>query len=347
MKIPAIRAKIGDWDYYVSTLTFDQVSKFVSRVDDELHKSNSLKDLIQRSITENYISIKKYILNEQELFFNSLVLAVYDEYPDWSEIEFKYDDIETYKMGILNFPGKHKIFPVDGQHRVEGIKAALLESPELGSQTISVIFIGHKNDESGMRRTRRLFSTLNRYAKPVTWDDIIALDEDDAIAIVTRELLEEHVLFTGNKVTKNKNPAILNDDKISFTSIINLYNCNKELLKLFRKKAKREHPDWKSNKTKFNEYLKFRPSKEELDSYNDLCFGFWNAFFEKTTIIESYVNSSEKEPAKPYRNSEVGGNLLFRPVGLYPFVQACIEIHQRTDITHLIIFLKNLTKKTS
>ena len=70
MRIPAIRAKIGDWTYYVSTLTFKQVNEYVSRVDSELHQSNNLKELIQRSITNNIQSIKKYILNQPELFFN-------------------------------------------------------------------------------------------------------------------------------------------------------------------------------------------------------------------------------------------------------------------------------------
>src|SRR5699024_5656182 len=111
-----------------------------------------------------------------------------------------YDNIETYQMGLLDFPGNHKIFPVDGQHRVEGIKAALLEKPELKDQKIAVIFIGHKNDEAGKQRTRRLFTTLNRYAKPVLLDDIIALDEDDVVAITTRFLLEEYDLFTGKRV---------------------------------------------------------------------------------------------------------------------------------------------------
>ena len=92
MRIPAIRAKIGSWTYYVTTLTFEQVDNFVSRVDDELHQSESLKDLIQRSITKNYLSIKEYILNQPEIFFNALVLAVYNDYPDWREIEFKYGE---------------------------------------------------------------------------------------------------------------------------------------------------------------------------------------------------------------------------------------------------------------
>lgn len=58
MKIPALRAKIGDWDYYVTTLTFQQVSQFVSKIDEHLHKSESLQDLIQRSITKISLVLK-------------------------------------------------------------------------------------------------------------------------------------------------------------------------------------------------------------------------------------------------------------------------------------------------
>ena len=34
-------------------------------------------------------------------------------------------DDEYFDLGFLDFPGNEKIFPIDGQHRVEGIKAAL------------------------------------------------------------------------------------------------------------------------------------------------------------------------------------------------------------------------------
>ncbi len=36
MKLPAIRAKMGTWTYYLTALTFEQVRDFVSKVDNEL-----------------------------------------------------------------------------------------------------------------------------------------------------------------------------------------------------------------------------------------------------------------------------------------------------------------------
>ena len=148
MKLPAIRAKIGIWVYYVATLTFEQIASHVKRVDDELHKSTFLSEMLQRSITDNYKSIANYIAQQDERFFNSLVLAVYDGDPQWHEVILDYDDGEEFSdLGILELNGNEKIFPIDGQHRVEGIKKILNERPELSGEKIPVIFIGHKKDD--------------------------------------------------------------------------------------------------------------------------------------------------------------------------------------------------------
>lgn len=333
MKIPALKAKIGDWDYYVTTLTFEQVSQFVSKIDEQLHKSKSLGDLIQRSITKNYVNIKDYIINQPSVFFNSLVLAVYDDYPNWQEIEFKYDETETYQMGLLDFPGQHKIFPVDGQHRVEGIKAALKDNSELKDQRIAALFIGHKNDDAGKQRTRRLFTTLNRYAKPVLLDDIIALDEDDTVAITTRYLLEEYDLFTGKRVIYAKQKAIPTTNKEAITSIITLYQANLELFKIFYGDKFNKKPTQKV----LGEYLKFRPSNENIEAFREFCVSYWDAFKTRLSFIAEYVNTVENA-AEAYRNNETGGNLLFRPIGLLPFVKSSLLIYQREEKTFDQIF---------
>lgn len=208
MKIPAIKGKIGETIYYIANLTFQQINQLVKRVDSELHTSTSLKEEIQRSLSDNYIKIKQYILTRDDHFFNSLVLAVYDGLPVWTEIRYELEEEWYHNVGVLHFNGDEKIFPVDGQHRVEGIKAALREKSEIASETISVILIGHNNTPEGMEKSRRIFSTLNRYAKPVRLGDIIALDEDDIVAITTRIMLENFPLFTGDKIKASNSKSI-------------------------------------------------------------------------------------------------------------------------------------------
>ena len=332
MKIPAIRAKIGTWTYYITTLSFEQVSINVEKIDDQLHKSKGLKDLIQRSITENYVKIKEYIQNQPEMFFSSLVLGVYDGMPKWIEVELSFGDEEFFNLGFLDFPNGQKIFPIDGQHRVEGIKASLKENPELKDNKIGAIFIGHSKDDAGMEKSRRLFTTLNRYAKPVTMDDIIALDEDDSVAITTRILLENFDLFEGKRVTKSNNKAIPDKDKISFTSIITLYQCNKEFLKLFRIKRKANDPNVQRDKKSLAVYLKFRPEEIEIEKFQNYLLKFWISFKHEIDVVNDYSSVSEDlNPASDYRNRVNGGSLLFRPVGILPFIQAVIDIKKRSN----------------
>jgi DNA sulfur modification protein DndB len=325
--LPALKGKIGIWNYYVSNLKFDDVNEFVRRIDNELHTSNALSDLIQRSISDNYLSIKDYILNQDERFFNSIVLAVYDGDPEWVEVELNYGDSEFFNIGFLKLTGEEKIFPVDGQHRVEGIKKALEENPELNGETIPAIFIGHKKNSEGIERTRRIFSTLNRYAKPVSMRDIISLDEDDLVAIVTRELLEKHKLFKGNRVLDSRGKPIPETNKDSLTSIITLYDCNREIFKYFKVEN-----DIKGN---INTYLKIRPTEDEINLFREYCFNLWDCLVDNLRVLGLFINR-ENEPALEFRNKENGGHLIFRPAGILPFVSSILEIKKKKHDLELI-----------
>jgi DNA sulfur modification protein DndB len=325
IKIPAIRAHMGTWVYYSAVFSFSQISTHVRRIDDELHRSERLREQIQRTITDNYKSLRDYILKQDERFFNALVLAVYDGTPKWVEVELDYgNDERYYNMGFLEFDGKEKIFPVDGQHRVEGIKAALAENPNLATEEVAVLFIGHQKTDEGMRKSRRLFTSLNRYARPVKLNDIIALDEDDSAAIITRELLETFPLFFGKRINNSEQKAISEADKDAFTSLITLYQCNVELLKFYILRVVNEKP----TPTYLLNYQKYRRPAEEIDGYLALTWHFWEKFVTIVDSMKGYM-SSEFEPALVYRNNVNGGNLLFRPIGIVPFVKAVLELSTR------------------
>ncbi|MCD0487920.1 DGQHR domain-containing protein [Pedobacter sp. MC2016-14] len=333
MKIPAMRAEMGGRTFYISTLTFEQISSRVSAIDKQLHKSEALNDMIQRSISKNYLNIKDYILNQSEMFFNSLILAVYDSYPEWNEVEFKFDDETTFQIGLLSFPNQHKIFPVDGQHRVEGIKAALLENPDLKSEKISVIFIGHLNTSEGMQKTRRLFTTLNRYAKPVSLDDSIALDEDDIVAIITRNLLEDYDLFMGKRIVYAEQKGISSNNKFALTSIITFYQCNVELFRCFYYYKF----DKKASKSSIDKFLKYRPEEDVINDFKTYTIEFWDAFKSKLFFISEYLRR-EINPVGENRNQITGGNMVFRPIGLLPLVKSSITISQLTGKNFSEIF---------
>ena len=61
MKFAAIKAQMGIWKYYVTTLTYEDISNCVSPIPKEISNSDSYANLLQRSITDNVENIKEYI----------------------------------------------------------------------------------------------------------------------------------------------------------------------------------------------------------------------------------------------------------------------------------------------
>lgn len=321
--IPAIKGKIGNTIYYIANLTFSQISTMVSRVNDELHTANSIKEQIQRSLSDNYIKIKDYIIKREDHFFDSLVLAVYDGDPQWREIRYEIDGHNYPNIGLLELNGKEKIFPVDGQHRVEGIKKALECKPEIADETIGVVLIGHKNTAEGREHSRRIFSTLNRYVKPVRLGDIIALDEDDTVAIVTRNMLENYPLFTGKRIKATNNKAIPTNDKMAFTSLMTLYACHIALFNTFI--SIRDNKKYTQSQLK--EYLKFRPNDDVLENFECFLVKFWDLMRDVFPEFNIFINNtSPTTAAAEMRSPKTGGNIFFRPIGLLPFVEAVSKI---------------------
>lgn len=328
--IPAIRGILGGKTYYTATFTFEQIAERVKRIDKELHTSESLREQLQRALTDNYKSIKEYILTQKEHFFNALVLAVYDGDPTWNELEFEFNDTRYYSMGFLHLNGYERIFPVDGQHRVEGIKSALKENPNLKDETITVIFIGHHDNPEGKEKTRRIFSTLNRYAKPVSLGDNIALDEDDVVAITTRDLLEKYPLFMNEnvKIDKKSSKALADNDEKSFTSLITLYETNKVIYTYYRSLSDSQKNIYTAKR--ITEFLKYRPQQQEIENFYTFLVDFWDMFTKKFQGVKSYIeNCGNETPAALYRNKESGGLLYFRPIALPRLVKAIFETQFR------------------
>jgi DNA sulfur modification protein DndB len=242
LNLPCLKGRIGDWFYYCSTMPFDEIARRV-KLPSEIDKKYTeptlkLGEWIQRDIGKERIEpIATYLSHQKERFFNSIVLGIYDGEPSWQEFEIKIGestedsqlsetDLRKFSQtfGILRLTGDESIFAIDGQHRIMGIRKATTDKPkEFIYDEVSVIFIAHKTDENGRKRTRRLFSTLNRYAKPVNKGEIIALSEDDNCAIITRMLIDNNT-YLKSRIAVNKNKSISQKNSQDFTSVIMLYD---------------------------------------------------------------------------------------------------------------------------
>jgi DNA sulfur modification protein DndB len=163
-----------------------------------------------------------------------------------------------------------------------------------------------------LQKTRRLFATLNRYAKPVSLTEIIALDEDDIVALTCRDLLENHPLFKRGRISLSKGRALAPNDSKNFTSLTALYQAMDLYLMQGKKTA------WQSFKT-------VRPNNESLvKQFITKGHDFWNFLINSIPELKRVQDLDAVEPLpKSYRSAE-GGDFLFRAIAP-PMVVRCLK----------------------
>lgn len=237
--IPAFKAKVGDWEYYICIMKYAEVARQIGFAY-ELGGNADLSTMIQRGISTRTQDIKDYLLASEHRFLGSLIVAVWGGQPSYQPLSMEDPDgmlsgIDR-QFGVLTFDGTQQYVALDGQHRLRAIKEAIKQKPEIGTEDICVIMVSHFDTEAGRVRTRRLFTNINRNAKATTGAENIVLDEDDGPAIVTRRLLNEHPFLKKDGIVKVftrqgdegdlKLAAgnVPQTDKKAFTTIINLYD---------------------------------------------------------------------------------------------------------------------------
>ncbi|MDR2834160.1 MAG: hypothetical protein LBV67_10640, partial [Streptococcaceae bacterium] len=136
--LACLRGNMGFWTYYSTLMKIkDIVSNdriITVSESNELYTSN-INRILQREIAPNRIrDISNYILNTNERFFSSLVVAIHRGNPRWTDIDL-HERIEIEgnvlseeelfnigsKYGILSLNGDEQIFALDGQHRLVGL----------------------------------------------------------------------------------------------------------------------------------------------------------------------------------------------------------------------------------
>lgn len=342
---PALRAGMGDWIYYVTTMRLSEVAEKIDYAHD-IHSNQSLNELIQRQLNKSRgKKIASYLIREKQRFFNAMVVGVYGGDPSWydfAEIVPEHPGVPLPSnvedsFGFLGFTGREKFFALDGQHRLSGIKQAIkTDFAEIAEDQITVIFVGHHKGDDGLIRTRRLFTVLNKTAKPVLKGDIIALDEDDVMAICVRRLLDRCEFFNHDQVAMRLQNSLPPSDKTSWTTITMLYDI---LTIVFRY----IYPQYNETDLTTLDKLKHeRPPEETIDGYYEFAVQFFqlmaSAFSEVSEVFEG--KSTAKAVAK-YRVAH-GGSVLFRPLGQRIFTQLVAELSKNYELEDIFDWLSLL-----
>ncbi len=128
----------------------------------------------QRTLRETRIpALKNYILNNPDNYiFSSLTASVDGAMKFIPSLNLGPEG----KLGRLYINMDSRLLINDGQHRRKAIEEALKEKPELGHETISVVFF----QDNGLERSQQMFSDLNKnVVKPTKSLNILYDHRDD------------------------------------------------------------------------------------------------------------------------------------------------------------------------
>ena len=339
---PALRAHMGDWTYYIVKMRMREVATEVE-FGSQVQNDYTLDEAIQRTIKESRVKkeIVTYLTGRSDRFFSSLVVAAIGGSPKFYPVSISDDpQFEVFadeegieqSFGVLRFSSDRKYYALDGQHRLKAIKTLLQPEdeaerveppPDFANEEISVLMVirpAESAEENWLASYRRLFSSLNRYAKPTDQDTNIIMDEDDLFAILTRRLITDHHYFQApgphlNSFRVKTKGRPLKEGTSHFTSLQQLYDMNKTLLSTHYRAnsgwglgpvAEREHD--------LKRFTRFRPSEEYIDDLFEELKLYWDAIIG--VIPDLQLNPSEaKNHQADGSEGAVGDNVLFWPIG--------------------------------
>lgn len=324
---PALKARMGDTDYYIVRMRLDEIHKNVHLIGAP-YEYKALSQALQRKLDEGRVKDEiTSFLERPDRFFSSIVVASIGGNPEFHPVRITAEKDESASLfkaggidesfGVLVFKAGVKFYALDGQHRLAAIQSFIGErkQPDISGDHISVVLIASQSDENKplppkeMRKRRRLFSWLNRYAKKPGKDTDIIMDEEDAFAILTRRLINDSKHFqprSGNSI-----PILMSGKSVPvgtgyFTGLQTLYGINRTLLTSdARLRDDTRDPRWNTPRS----FMASRPTEEELEGWYNELSGYWDGLFQ---VIPNLTD----DPVKMRNDSGTkSDHIFFRPIG--------------------------------
>jgi DNA sulfur modification protein DndB len=142
----------------------------------------------------------------------------------------------SQNMGFLTLQGSEILVPLDGQHRTKAFKFAMdgaddnnrpiqgiKANQELAKDEVAVILVRFQPDQA-----RRIFNKINRYAKATSRSDNLIIDDDDALAVISRNLLGDDGVIPSRLVRIGANTLTANAPE--FTTLSTFYDSNEAII---------------------------------------------------------------------------------------------------------------------
>lgn len=182
---PAIRGIQAGREYYVSMCPMRLLPKIFLFDEEELVPELRAQRLINKS---RLPEMTRYITTNPDSYVFSAITVSVDGEPRFDSISEAGD---ASRVGMLHIPMSARFIINDGQHRRAAMERALRERPDLGDETIAVVFFV----DPGLERCQQMFADLNRYAIRPSKSLSILYDHRDYTAQLTKALIAKSPAF--------------------------------------------------------------------------------------------------------------------------------------------------------
>ena len=214
---PSIRGIQAGREYYISMCPVRLIPRIFLFDEDELRPELRA----QRSLNKQRVpEMARYILKNPKAYTFSALTASID-----GKVKFEPagDTDDERNLGRLRIPMNARFVINDGQHRRAAIEAALTENPDLGDETISVVFFL----DVGLKRCQQMFADLNRYAVRPTTSLGLLYDHRDDDAQLAKAVVAGVSVFDGLTETER---STISNRSIKLFTLSGIYNATQSLL---------------------------------------------------------------------------------------------------------------------
>ena len=202
----AIRGRQAGRDYFITMCPLKLVPRLFLFQDDALPPDLRSQRVLNRT---RIPEISKYITNNRQSYIFSAITASIDAKVTFEKMLLDGKDSE--EIGRLRVPMDARFVLNDGQHRRAAIEEALREYPDLGDETISVVFFV----DVGLKRTQQMFADLNKHAVRPTRSIGILFDHRDPLSSLAVNLVDKVPVF--RNLTETEKTSISNRSTKLFT----------------------------------------------------------------------------------------------------------------------------------
>ncbi|MFF4926860.1 DNA sulfur modification protein DndB [Kitasatospora sp. NPDC001261] len=185
---PAIRGIQAGREFYVSMCPLRLIPKIFLFDEDELAPEVRAQRILNKG---RLPALTRYIVdNPADYVFSALTASV--------DGDIRFEGIADSGVGMragqIRISMAARFLINDGQHRRAAIEQALKENPDLGEETIAVVFF----HDVGLARCQQMFADLNRHAVRPPRSIGVLYDHRDDLASIVRLLAMRAPVFKGH-----------------------------------------------------------------------------------------------------------------------------------------------------